>query len=93
MEVAALSADALAAIGSPSLFIQVVAAAEIQLRHMLLLDHVPDRPGGQHRARRVRLERLVMGQFQNGRATVFHDPELRRDGTSGDRPNGKPARA
>ena len=81
--------DPLATVGDPALFVCVVTTAKIQRDNMLLFDHVPDHPGGQHGAWRVCLERFVVRQLQYHRPAMFNDPELGRDGNIIDPPDPK----
>lgn len=71
--------DALTPHACPTLFVAVVATAEIDPNHMLHIKQVPQHQRGQHRPRRVRLECLVVRQFQHQRMPLLYDPQLHCD--------------
>ena len=71
-------ANSLPPLRCPGGLVGIVAAAEIDLRYMLLVQQPLQHQRGQHRARRGSLERLVMRQFQHRRAVPLDDPKLCR---------------
>src|SRR6185312_15623184 len=71
-------ADALPSLAGPTLFVGIVAAPEVDLAHVLLIQQPPQHQRRQHRAGGIRFERLVVRQLQYSSGAIFHDPKLCR---------------